>query len=149
MWGKGRYGDRRGWGNKSQLLEPWVSLEITSIFSTKAWDFPAYWILTLPLTFSLGDSGKSCTENLIMSQWWVIEVLPEQLRHWLSYQLPTSRWLEPDVVGRRGWGHSAWSRHSQADLWDLINCLAYLSACWCYSDVIFLIWHHAIEVFEG
>lgn len=32
---------------------------------------------TSQLTFSLGDSGKSCTENLTISRWWVIEVLPE------------------------------------------------------------------------
>lgn len=32
---------------------------------------------TSQLTFSLEDSGKSCTEKLMISRWWVIEVLPE------------------------------------------------------------------------
>lgn len=32
---------------------------------------------TSQLTFSLEDSGKSCTENLTISRWWVIEVLLE------------------------------------------------------------------------
>lgn len=49
----------------------------------------------LPLTFSLGDSGKSCTENLMISRWWVIEVLPAAARDmWAScLTLAGSCWL--------------------------------------------------------